>query len=68
MKEPKETIEEVYPEFMKKAKQVKKYCEGKSARSCINGECRFKDAEKHCIFDQMGMSSPYEWELGGKKS
>ena len=63
----KSTVDEVFPEFLKNAKQIKKYCDGKSARSCIHGDCKFKDENKCCIFDRMGMSSPYDWELGDVK-
>lgn len=63
----KEPIDEAYSEYLKSAKAIKKYCEGKSVRSCDKGLCKFSDNEKRCIFNVNGQDFPFNWNLGGKK-
>lgn len=54
-------IDEKGNELIRLAKDVSKYCNNLSCKSCENGRCKFSSIKSRCIFKDAGMGFPFEW-------
>ena len=50
-------------ELIKELDAVVKHCGKVSPTTCKNGKCRFSHKQYGCVFEAMGMCSPYDWNL-----
>ena len=44
-------------------KAVVTTCGKISPKKCERGECEYSTLDKWCVFEKMGMGSPYDWKL-----
>lgn len=50
-------------DFINKAKEIVKFCGKVSPEKCRDGKCAYSHSEYGCIFEAMGMQSPYDWDM-----
>ena len=44
-------------------KKVVEHCGKVSPTTCEKGKCKYSEKVNGCIFEAMGMCSPYDWSL-----
>lgn len=52
-------------EFINSAKEIVRFCGKVSPKKCRDGKCPYTHKEYGCIFEAMGMRSPYDWDMEG---
>ena len=51
-------------ELMQDLKEARDICHGVLTEQCKNGQCLFSTDSQHgCLFEDMGMNHPYDWDL-----
>ena len=50
-------------DFIQLAKEISGHCLEMSRKVCINGTCQFSSSLHGCIFEDIGLGSPYNWEF-----
>lgn len=50
-------------DFIQMAKEISEHCSKTSFETCDAGECPFSSTLHGCIFEDVRLGSPYEWEF-----
>lgn len=54
-------------DFKNDLKEIKAECEKTSGAECGLGKCKYSVNGNDCLFECLGIDSPYTWTLGGKE-
>ena len=50
-------------DFIQLAKEISGHCLEMSSDVCYDGECQFSSSLHGCIFEDIGLGSPCNWEF-----